>query len=113
MAASCNKETVSTNVDNCTQLPTVATFKDETATVVWQPGDNPTVTVLRFANIIDKWPTYAICSLPKELQIDKLKIRCSGKTVKTSDECGPNVKGCNLNSVIVESYVILETPAKK
>lgn len=111
MSVSCNKETPISDVE-CSKLPTVVNFKDETARTVWQPENAPDAKGVIFEVSIDGWKSYRSCSLPKELQIDNLKIKCSGRTVKTGLECGPNVR-CNLNSVIVDSYVILETPPKK
>ena len=66
-----------------------------------------------FKNNVDTWNAYKGCTMPKEMQIDGLKVKCSGRTVKTEVGCGPDVKGCNLNSVIVDSFVILENPTKK
>ena len=113
MDISCTNETVSNEASECSKLPTVTAFKDEGARIVWKPADYPDLTSLVFARSIDRWDGYSVCSLPKEMQIDGLKIRCSGRTVKTEVGCGPNVKGCNLNSVIVDSFVILENPTKK
>jgi hypothetical protein len=113
MGMSCSKENIVYDDAECSKLPTVVTFKDEAARVVWHTNDYPNIEGVTFTNLIGSWNAYRICSLPKELQINDLKIRCSGRTVKTSNECGPNVKGCNMNSVIVESYVIVETPVQK
>ena len=114
MAASCNNDTVSNETSECSKLPTVTAFKDQEGTINWHTSDYPEIEGIVFKAIIERtWVGYRICSLPKEAQIDGLKIRCSGRTVKTEVGCGPNVKGCNLNSVIVDSFVILENPSKK
>ena len=112
VGASCDEKAMTSDAE-CANLPTVTTFKDEEAIVSWRPVDYPDMQGLRFQNRVGGWDAYSICMLPKELQINELKVRCSGRTVKTKDECGPNVKGCNMNSVIVESYVILSKPLEK
>ena len=113
MAASCNNDTVSNETSECSKLPTVTAFKDEEGKIDWHPSDYPNMEGIIFKNNVDIWRAYKICIIPKEAQIDGLKIRCSGRTVETEVGCGPNVKGCNLNSVIIDSYVILENPSKK
>ena len=112
MSASCDEKAMTSDAE-CANLPTVTTFKDQEARVIWKPENYPNLTSFIFFQQVGGWDAYSICMLPKELQINELKVRCSGRTVKTKDECGPNVKGCNMNSVIIESYVILSKPLEK